>query len=1031
MTTPEQNQTLVPAGPGANLPALGSPAASTDFLSRVKETIEILTGMRGGASSNWDRAVTFRDLYGAGFAMSGPGMPGGPAGAAGAPPYLVGTASGVYQQLFNQLRQDLENSSAFRTLRTRIGSAEDLASLPDEFSSQLQQSLDQVARERQADIRTVERKVQTNAISVASRLDEITAALDKVAAGVRQFNGAYADDVRAVATAIRQVSAGIGDLGGVTIEEKFLAQADINTGLLGQWSVKIQTGTDDHPIIAGIALSSEGPTADNTTSSLVFMADRFGFYTANGTMLPFGIDDKNNVFVNGKLLVNAGGKTLEGYLSGAINYIGAFAAAPAVAGRNINDVYKNTTDGNTYILQASGASAAWQLWLAAGQPGRGDKGDPGQRGSIILSAATGGASWSDAEATAAIQGVSYGPLLLDQVTLYNQGAGFTDTRTWSGSAWVEAAIVINGNQIVHGSILTEALAAKTVTASKLVVGSPDNLLPDPQFRDLNWWGYAGSGVSVSQWADRGQQTPWIGGTSVYLYPSDNVYRSEDSQFFQLEQGATYRLTIQVNLTADYAGSLSIFFLVDGWAWLHMTGTDTGYTWPDGLGVSLNNNAPKGIQTYVTQVTLPKGIPATGRGLIRTRWQTSSGVVEIGGLSIVRMSDDSLVPDASIGSAKIRDLRTANYGEDGAGNPTSGAKLASSGVAFKVASNGLQIGAQIFSDYWFRLVQGIDGSYANGRVIWRGNNDATTRGGAPDINCLGIKFVSSQVLNSNFQQVYFGYTLTPNNYSSYVDNLDAMQQIHIQFFQSAGAGAPFTEFYWTCPSRTYDGAAGIVQGSLSWGWRFNGPGSLGTIGGQLESSGLFTGYTRARIANSYGFSASRDFGPATGVNQDLPGANIYGSGGSAGGGSGGGSGGGGGACPAPWVKVRLANGQEVNAIDLYNGARVAAVDDNTMETLPAGGVIRDISTMWAQRYQVRLADGTRTEWSENHRFAVTGRGWVHVQDLQPGDHIMGLKECIVDSVLATTTAEVVSFRVEGAGTYFAGGMLCHNYKMQQF
>lgn len=385
-------------------------------------------------------------------------------------------------------------------------------------------------------------------------------------------------------------------------------------------------------------------------------------------------------------------------------------------------------------------------------------------------------------------------------------------------------------------------------------------------------------------------------------------------------------------------------------------------------------------------------------------------------------------NAAIQWAMIQDLRTSNYAEDGSGNPTAGAKMASGGTALKVANNSFQIGTVVFSDYWFRLVQAIDGNQANGRVIWRGNNDATTRGGAPDIGRLSVTFISSQVLNSNFQQIYHGFKLTPSAYSTYTDNLDAMQQIHVQLFQSTSSSSPFTEFYWPCPSRTYDGANGIVQGSWSWGWRFSGSGSLSTINTQLETNGLFTGCLRVRLANSYGWSATQDFAGNAGVNQQLSTTTITGVSGSSGGGSGGTSSGGGGACPAPWVKVRLINGTEVPAGDLHDGARVMAVNDSTMEALPNGGVLRDVMTIWKQRYRVKLADGRATEWSENHRFAVVDRGWVAVQNLRVGDHIMGLAEAVVESVLAVGEGQVVSYRVEGAGTYFAGGLLCHNFKM---
>jgi hypothetical protein len=379
---------------------------------------------------------------------------------------------------------------------------------------------------------------------------------------------------------------------------------------------------------------------------------------------------------------------------------------------------------------------------------------------------------------------------------------------------------------------------------------------------------------------------------------------------------------------------------------------------------------------------------------------------------------------------------------------------------------MQIGTNVLSDYWFRLLQGVDGNQSNNRIIWRGNNDATTRGGAPNIACLSVipkpamaDFTTNN-LNGQWQgdasgrlTVYHSYVLTPTSYSGNTDNLDAMSQIHVQFFAKPNDLSPFIELYAACPSRTYDGATGAVRGTWALGFFFSGS-SLANYGTHTASdpnlSGIapnvvfdtnngggqyvYIGYLRIRIANSYGWSATQDFAPngsrVSGSNVNsyqnnvaLPTGTITGVAGS----SGGGSGSQGGACPAPWVKVRLLNGKEINASDLHNGAKLAAVNDSTMEALPQGGTVRDLATIWAQRYRVKLTNGEATEWSENHRFAVVDRGWVQVQNLRAGDQIMGLKENVVESILAVGEGQVVSFRVEGAGTYFAGGLLCHNTK----
>ena len=460
-----------------------------------------------------------------------------------------------------------------------------------------------------------------------------------------------------------------------------------------------------------------------------------------------------------------------------------------------------------------------------------------------------------------------------------------------------------------------------------------------------------------------------------------------------------------------------------------TGAFSSWAWPasgagggcyiDGNGMLFGNyNTPGASYLEINQ----------DGSISSNYWSVSSnGTLTISQPNVINQSNSSsLIQQGAVASSHIANLstqtmKTSNYAEDGSGNPTAGVSLNAVGTALKVANSNLQIGTVIFSDYWYRLVQGIDGSVAAGHVIWRGNNDASTRGGAPNINCLQVYTLDDQVINSNFQQTYLKYTITPTSYTSYSDNLDAMTQIHFQFFQAASSSSSFTECYQTCPSRTYDGAAGAVSGSFHWGWRF---GSGYPITSQVETNGTYNAYVRVRLANTYGFSATKDFvssGTRGGLMTATTITGVSGSSGSSGGSSGG-------ACPAPWVKVRLLSGKEIPAGNLHNGSRVAAVDDDTLDILPNGGVIQNFQLIWKMRYRVTLTDGTYTEFSEGHRLAVTDKGWTAVEKIRPGDQIVAQHEAIVSLVMAVGKGQVVSFTVGGAGTYFTDGLLSHNTKM---
>jgi hypothetical protein len=299
----------VASASAARLPALGAPEVSVEYIAKIKEIIETQLGRRG---SQWDRAVTFRDLQAGGLGGFIPGM--------------VGTAA-IFNPGTGQITTDggatfdidaaLRESSAYKDLMTRIGSVEELESLPEQISAQLREALIDVAHQRGNDIRTIESKFANEQKALAWRLEEITSSLNQAAAGAREYSATYADDLRAVATRVEQVAAELeAGGGGVEVQQQITAIADAVNGLKGQYSLKIQTNpvNGQPPVIAGIALSVEDPIAGPGTSALVFMAEKFGFYTNNGTKQLVTLEEDKIVF-NGlvkarNLLVSGGGSCI-------------------------------------------------------------------------------------------------------------------------------------------------------------------------------------------------------------------------------------------------------------------------------------------------------------------------------------------------------------------------------------------------------------------------------------------------------------------------------------------------------------------------------------------------------------------------------------------------------------------------------------------------------------------------------------------------------------------------------------------------
>lgn len=167
--------------------------------------------------------------------------------------------------------------------------------------------------------------------------------------------------------------------------------------------------------------------------------------------------------------IDAGGQTLATLAANAaemaITYIGEFASAPSTAGRKKNNVYRNTSNGNTYILNADGG--AWQLYLEKGAAG-----SAGSRGSITLY--QNGVAYSDAAATSLVLSVTGTAPAIGDTVSFTTGSGAsasTTTRYWTGSSWALPGVVINGNLLVGGVISSTAMNSSQYVRAYGLFGS--------------------------------------------------------------------------------------------------------------------------------------------------------------------------------------------------------------------------------------------------------------------------------------------------------------------------------------------------------------------------------------------------------------------------------------------------------------------------------------------------------------------------------------------------------------------------------
>jgi len=110
-----------------------------------------------------------------------------------------------------------------------------------------------------------------------------------------------------------------------------------------------------------------------------------------------------------------------------------------------------------------------------GQPGprgergeRGEKGDTGarSRGDFFVAVTLSG--WADHIANNTTPGSN---VIADTVTLYNTDTAWAETRSWNGSRWLPTDQRINGNLLVPGTIISDAIATGAVTTEKITAGA--------------------------------------------------------------------------------------------------------------------------------------------------------------------------------------------------------------------------------------------------------------------------------------------------------------------------------------------------------------------------------------------------------------------------------------------------------------------------------------------------------------------------------------------------------------------------------
>ena len=259
---------------------------------------------------------------------------------------------------------------------------------------------------------------------MAIAVEEVTAAVGNSAAGVRELTSAVATSTSATAVKVTQLESSLGNYyqdgtaGRAALESTLTTEANKTTGLRAQYTLKVQAGG----ALAGFGVAS---TEINGTPSSAFIisADKFAIVAPNysgglttapsNNDVPFGVDAggiymNTNVYVRGTMKVDTGGKTLIDGLRGSVNLSVTSSAW-----------------SDTIARQA--------VWTALGY---------------------------------AASAVNSNHLVIgDTVTISNSASPptYVQTKYWSGSAWIDSGVIINGNLLVDGSIAAGKIDTRGLT----------------------------------------------------------------------------------------------------------------------------------------------------------------------------------------------------------------------------------------------------------------------------------------------------------------------------------------------------------------------------------------------------------------------------------------------------------------------------------------------------------------------------------------------------------------------------------------
>jgi hypothetical protein len=152
------------------------------------------------------------------------------------------------------------------------------------------------------------------------------------------------------------------------------------------------------------------------------------------------------------------------------------------------------------------------------------------------------------------------------------GAIFQPGVNWLNNVWPQeaGANVTEGRTAAAFSGQGALATMSTVGASRITTGNPDNIIPDADMQDMDWWrGGGGSGTTMSAMYGSDPGSAWTISKRVIVLPARGQF-DFTSRYFSVEPGASYRVRVRLwSNNAGFAGWWGAFIHMPGVQWFSL------------------------------------------------------------------------------------------------------------------------------------------------------------------------------------------------------------------------------------------------------------------------------------------------------------------------------------------------------------------------------------------------------------------------------------------------------------------------------